>query len=225
MKTKAISLAFGLILPVAASVYLSSCVTSAVICTTIDISDRAKSKKSTSELLSDYVAAKSQLLDHIGDKWTDESEKDLVYEWGAPTYSQEFDNREKLLIYEAKAYSSITTGGDTTSKYNETLKETYTRKEAEVTTVDEKKGTVKVSVKNNRITSVKSQGSIGQLDKILIPSPAFAETSAYKAELADCDAKLAKYNSRISMGALLPYLWGGALGEILSIVLLAGGSH
>jgi hypothetical protein len=210
-----------LVLSVAVLVSFSSCVTTAVVCTAIDVNDRVQSKKSKAQLWIDYIDAKTKYFNNVGNGWVGESEKDLVYKLGSPNYAQEFDNREKLLIYESKAVTLTTTGGNSTSTYNTYLKQTYTTREDEKTTTAEAKGIVKVTLINGKVNSVASEGNFVQLEKILMPSTTFAQTDAYKNDLADCKRKESAYIARASMGALLPYLWGGAIGEVLSIVLIA----
>lgn len=213
---------FVIILSIISIFFISSCCTAAIALSTIDIIDRISSNKSQSQLLAEYSDAKNKFLLSECDSWIGEKEKNLVYSWGAPLYNQEFDDGEKLLIYEAKSISTITTGGDTVSSYDDILDRTYTRKEDEITTVKEAKGEVKVFITNSQIKRIEIKGNLVELDKIIKPTEKYKSTNDYLTKKTDLDKKESNYDARAWMNSSLPYVWGGALGEVLGIILLAG---
>ena len=200
---------------------LSSCCTAAIGLSTLDIIDRTKTKKTEEQLLDEYISAKSNFIVDCGNSWQGELEKNLIINQGAPSYSQEFENNEKILIYNSTSISQTTTGGNSTSSYNEFLNLTYTTKEKTVTTINESKGEVKVIVKKNKIQSVESKGIIKELDKIVKPTSAYMATEEYKTKNGDVLQKYANYSTRSMMNAALPYVWGGAFSEILCVIVFA----
>lgn len=200
----------------------SCCCLAALSISTIDIIDRVSSNKSEEQLLEDYSSAKNAFLLSECDSWIGEKEKDLVYSWGAPVYYQEFDDGDRILIYESKSITTITTGGDTVSEYCELYDTTYTTKEDEITTVKEKKGEVKVFISNSQVKKINIKGILVELDKIIKPTDKYSTTNDYLTKKEDLAKKESDYDARTWMNSSLPYIWGGALTEILLSIIIAG---
>lgn len=214
------------------SILCTSCISPAIGLTGYTVYDRFKTKKSLSMLLDDYMDARRNYLKAILTDWQNHSEKDLISSWGIPTYSQTFDDGDKLLFFEKKEVSSVTTGGTVHtygSQYLSNSKDgrrssgtssSTSYKDDEITTFSEKKGTVRLTIRKNSVLAWEYGGNLNQLEEIIKPRSEFLKTEEYQLAFNARKEAYDKWNTRSDSLDFLPYIWGGAILEGTLIFLL-----